>query len=75
MKEIGKEKSEESKKFFSNRAQMRFLVPLFLSRPGLLPFTRLQFPFRFEQLTNACRGRVIPEKGSNSRKKRHAILG
>lgn len=33
----------------------KFLVsrpgPLFLSRPGLLPFARLRFPFRFEQLT------------------------
>lgn len=37
---------------FSERANaISRLGPLFLSQPGLLPFTRLQFPFRFEELT------------------------
>lgn len=47
-----KEKKRIDKIFLNAR---KFLVsrpgPLFLSRPGLLPFARLRFPFRFEQLT------------------------
>lgn len=62
-----KKLKSDSIKFFSTISRL----PAHFSSRGQAfyqAFTRLQFPFRFEA-TNACRGRVIPEKGSNSRKK------
>lgn len=47
MKEIGKEKSEESKKFFSNRAQMRFLVPAHFSSRDQAFYRSRAFNFPF----------------------------